>query len=79
MDGVDAAFQRAANAGCKVAMPLADMFWGDRMGTLTDKWGNEWSLAQHMKDLTPQEMEQGEKAFMAEMQKKGGGAEQRRT
>ena len=51
-------------------MPLADMFWGDRMGTVTDKWGNEWSLAQHIKDMTPEEMEKAKKAFIAEMSKK---------
>ena len=33
----------------QVRMPLAEMFWGDRMGTVTDRWGNEWSLAQQRK------------------------------
>lgn len=70
VDGVDAAFKRATNAGLKAAMPPADMFWGDRMGSVTDKWGNTWTLATHQKDLTPQEMEKAQKAFMAEMSKK---------
>jgi uncharacterized glyoxalase superfamily protein PhnB len=70
VEGVDAAFKRATNAGLKVTMPPADMFWGDRMGNVTDKWGNAWTLATHQKDLTPQEMEQAQKAFLAEMSKK---------
>jgi hypothetical protein len=51
-------------------MPVADMFWGDRMGQVVDKWGNEWTVAQHMKDMTPQELEQAQRAFIAEMEKK---------
>ncbi len=54
--GVDAAFKRAVDAGAQVKMPLADMFWGDRMGSLVDRWGNRWTLAQHTKDLSPEEM-----------------------
>jgi hypothetical protein len=40
------------------------------MGTVADKWGNEWSLAQHVKDMTAEEMEKAKKAFIAEMSKK---------
>src|SRR5512145_1315809 len=32
----DAAIARAVEAGAKVAMPAADMFWGDRMGGVVD-------------------------------------------
>ena len=60
---VDAAFERAVKAGCKAVMPPTEMFWGDRMGKVTDKWGNEYELAQHVKDVTPQELEKGRKAF----------------
>jgi PhnB protein len=67
---VDALFKRAVDAGCKVMMPLMDMFWGDRMGTVTDRWGNRWNLAQHMKDMTPEEMKKAEQAFIASMPKK---------
>ncbi len=70
VDGVDNAFKRATSAGCKVLMPLADMFWGDRMGKVGDKWGNEWALAQHIKDMTREEMDKAQKAFIAEMSKK---------
>jgi uncharacterized glyoxalase superfamily protein PhnB len=69
LEDVDAAFKRAADAGLTVTMPVADMFWGDRMGGLKDKWGNEWTIATHMKDLTPAEMKQAEDAFVASMKK----------
>jgi PhnB protein len=55
-DNADAMFSRAAEAGLEVVMPMADQFWGDRMGALKDRWGNHWSVGQHVKDLTPEEM-----------------------
>jgi PhnB protein len=66
-DQVDARFKRAVDAGAKVKMPLADMFWGDRMGIVADQWGNEWALAQHVKDLTPAEMQAAQGKMIAEM------------
>ena len=69
-NGVDAAFDRAVKAGCKPVMPPADMFWGDRMSMVTDKWGNEYELAQHIRDVTPEQLEEGRKAFIAQMSKK---------
>jgi uncharacterized glyoxalase superfamily protein PhnB len=66
---VDRAFKRAQDAGCRVLLPLADQFWGDRFGKLVDKWGNEWSLAEHIKDLTPEEMKRAQDAFFAQAAK----------
>jgi len=66
---VDAAFERATKAGAKPAMPPQDMFWGDRMGTVVDKWGNTWNLATHVKDLTPDQMKKAQDAAVAEMAK----------
>jgi PhnB protein len=65
-ENVDTAFKRAADAGAQVKMPLADMFWGDRMGSLMDRWGNRWTLAQHMTDMTPEEMERATEQASAE-------------
>ena len=67
--GVDKAWKRATEAGMKVLMPIGDMFWGDRMGTVADRWGNEWTLAEHMKDLTPEEMKRAQDEFVANMKK----------
>jgi len=68
-ESVDALYKRATEAGATVKMPLADMFWGDRLGTLADAWGNEWTLAQRMKDMTQEEMKQAQDAFVAKMKK----------
>jgi uncharacterized glyoxalase superfamily protein PhnB len=55
---VDAFTERAVAAGAKVTMPLADMFWGDRYGQLEDPFGHRWSVATHIRDVTPEEMQQ---------------------
>jgi uncharacterized glyoxalase superfamily protein PhnB len=68
-DNVDQWFKRATDAGAKVMMPMADMFWGDRMGTVIDPFGNRWSISQRMKDMTPAEMQKAGEAFAASMKK----------
>jgi len=67
VDNVDAAFNQAVSAGATVKMPLADMFWGDRFGKLTDPYGHEWSLAQHKEDVPPQEMAKRAAEFNKQM------------
>lgn len=52
----DEAFARAVEAGATVSMPLADQFWGDRYGKLVDPFGHHWSIAEHLEDLTPEQM-----------------------
>ena len=68
-DDVDARWKRATDAGCTVKMPLAEQFWGDKMGVCVDKWGVTWCLAQHVKDLSPEELKKAEQAFIASMKK----------
>ena len=63
----DAVFNRAVAAGATVAMPLADMFWGDRYGKLVDPFGHHWSIAEHLEDLTPAQMKENMDAAMAAM------------
>ena len=53
----DAAFKRATDAGCTVKMPLQDQFWGDRYGQLVDPFGHQWSIATHIEDPTPEEIQ----------------------
>lgn len=69
VDGVDSYFKRAVDAGCKTTAPLADMFWGDRFGKVTDKWNVEWNIAQHMKDVSPEEMKRAQEVAFAQMPK----------
>jgi PhnB protein len=58
LDKVDAAFQRALDAGATQERAVEDQFWGDRMGTLVDPFGHRWTLATHVEDVPPEEMEQ---------------------
>jgi PhnB protein len=58
VEDVDAAFERAIGAGAKITMPLEDTFWGDRYGVLEDPFGHHWSLATHIRDMTPEEIQQ---------------------
>ncbi|HZU81890.1 MAG TPA: VOC family protein [Polyangiaceae bacterium] len=67
---VDAAFKRAVDAGAQARMPPADMFWGDRMASVADRWGNRWTLATHVKDLTPDEMKRAQDEASAQWNKK---------
>jgi PhnB protein len=67
VEKVDAAWKRALDAGATVQMPLQDMFWGDRTGQLEDPFGHRWSLAQHIKDMTPEEIKKGQEAFFKKM------------
>ena len=64
---VDPAFRKAVDAGCKVLMPLTNMFWGDRFGKLEDPFGNQWTMATHVEDVTPDEMRRRAADAMARM------------
>jgi len=68
-EDVDAAFAKATAAGGKVQMPVQDMFWGDRIGSLTDPFGYSWMLATHKEDLTEDEVQKRAKAEFAKMNK----------
>jgi PhnB protein len=57
VDDVDAAFKKAIGAGATEVQPVEDKFYGDRMGTLRDPFGHEWSLGTHIEDVTPEEMQ----------------------
>jgi uncharacterized glyoxalase superfamily protein PhnB len=63
VEDVDTTINRAVTAGAKVVMPAADQFWGDRYGKIEDPFGHHWSIATHIRDLSPEEM----RAAMAKM------------
>ena len=70
----DALFNRAVQAGGQAGMPLADMFWGDRMGSVSDPFGQVWMIATHQKDLTNEQMRKAGEEFAAQMRQQGQGA-----
>ena len=51
-------------------MPLANQFWGDRYGQVSDPFGHSWALGQHVEDVAPEEMERRAKEMFAQMAKK---------
>jgi PhnB protein len=53
---VDTVFDRALKAGGKSQRPVADQFYGDRMGTLEDPFGHVWTIGTHIEDVSPEEM-----------------------
>lgn len=57
VDDADATFNKAVSRGAKVNKPLADQFYGDRSGTVIDPFGHKWTIATHVEDVSPQEME----------------------
>ncbi len=67
VEDVDAVVKKAVDAGASVTMAVEDQFWGDRFGTITDPFGHVWSIATHVEDLSPEEIEERGKAAMAAM------------
>jgi uncharacterized glyoxalase superfamily protein PhnB len=63
-DNVDKIWDQATKAGGTVTMPLADMFWGDRYGQFTDPFGHKWAIAQHIEDVSHEQMKVRGEEFM---------------
>jgi PhnB protein len=55
-DDADALWSRALEAGAEVRHELADQFWGERHGQLTDPFGHRWTVAQHLRDVPADEV-----------------------
>jgi uncharacterized glyoxalase superfamily protein PhnB len=59
---VDAMYRKALAAGGQSKREPANQFYGDRVGTVADRWGNTWSIGTHAEDVSPEEMERRMKA-----------------
>ena len=57
VEDVDKFVEHAVSQGAKVARPVADQFYGDRVGVLEDPFGHRWSFSTRLEDLTPEEMQ----------------------
>ncbi len=62
VENVDALVERAVQAGGKLDRPVADQFYGDRGGMITDPFGHKWWIATHVEDVPPDELERRSKA-----------------
>jgi PhnB protein len=67
VEDVDALTKQAIDAGATSTMEVADQFWGDRMGSITDPFGHSWSIATHVEDVAPEEIAARAKEAMAAM------------
>jgi PhnB protein len=66
-ENADKTFAKALKHGATSVMPVTDMFWGDRSGTVTDPDGNNWMIGTHREEPTPQEMKKKMKQQMGQM------------
>ena len=64
--------QGTLHAGCQVAAPLMDAFWGDRYGKVIDPYGHQWGIATHKEDLSEDEMAKRGAEWFASMAQAGG-------
>ena len=69
VEDVDKTFNLAVSEGAKVLDPVADQFWGDRLGSIEDPFGHRWSIMTHIKDLTHEEMKKAAEEAFAKMSK----------
>jgi PhnB protein len=56
VENADARFEQAVKAGAKIERPLQDQFYGDRSGTVIDPFGHKWTIATHIEDVPPEEI-----------------------
>lgn len=56
-ENVDALAERFVKAGGRLVKPLENQFYGDRSGQFEDPEGYKWTLAQHVEDVSPEEMQ----------------------
>lgn len=66
VDDVDAAFERAVEAGAEATMSPDNMFWGDRMANVKDPYGHSWSIATQVEDVDAEEMQKRQQQAIEE-------------
>jgi PhnB protein len=61
----DATYHRAIKAGAISLMEPADQFYGDRNAGIQDPSGNQWWIATHVEDVSPEEMKRRTEEWQA--------------
>jgi PhnB protein len=56
-DDATKTWERAVAAGAEVRQPLQEAFWGELYGQITDPFGHRWGIAQHLREVPPEELE----------------------
>lgn len=57
VEDVDRIFRQALAAGAVQQRPVVNQFYGDRSGTLVDPFGHVWTIATHVEDVSPEEID----------------------
>ena len=57
VEDVDRTFEKAIASGATVEKPVQNQFYGDRSGTVVDPFGYKWTIATHVEDVSPEEMQ----------------------
>jgi PhnB protein len=56
-------YDRAVKAGAKTQRELMNQFYGDRSGIVLDPVGNQWTISQHVEDVSEEELMKRMKAM----------------
>lgn len=57
VEDTDAVYHKALAAGATAIREPTDEFYGDRTAAVRDAFGNQWGIATHVEDVSPEEME----------------------
>jgi len=67
VEDTDAAYKQAIDSGATSLMEPDDMFWGDRFSSVQDPFGHSWTIATHIEDVSPEEMQKRSEEWAAQM------------
>ena len=65
VEDCDAVYRRAVEAGGRSLREPTTEFYGDRSCGVEDPSGNQWWIATHVEDVTPEEMERRHREYVA--------------
>jgi PhnB protein len=68
LQDVDETVKKAVQNGAKLVMPVDDMFYGDRIGSIDDPFGYTWVIATHVREVSEEEMKKGMKEAARKME-----------
>jgi PhnB protein len=67
VEDTDALYKQAIDAGATSLMEPDNMFWGDRFSSVQDPYGHSWTIATHVEDVEPEEMQRRQEEFFSQM------------
>jgi len=69
VENADKMFKQAVDAGAVITMPIMNVFWGDRFGTVMDPYGHSWAIATHKIDMTPEGLRKAGEEYFESLKK----------